>query len=87
MWSKKIHNFAMWFAIILGVPLSITGIIMEEGDFLIWTVSDGIWNTAIEIHRLCSDKFALVLAVMMITGMAMWAIPKILSRREKSKLS
>lgn len=77
----------MWFAIALGVPLAITGVIMEEeGDFLFWVVSGDLGEKVREIHRLCSNKFALVLAVMMVTGFLMWAIPKILSRRVANKV-
>lgn len=86
-WSKKIHNFSMWFAIILGVPLAITGVIMEEEGFLFWAVSNDLGYKVREVHRLCSNKFALVLAIMMVTGFLMWAIPKILTKRAQSKLS
>lgn len=86
-WSKKIHNTAMWFAIVLGVPLSITGVIMEEERFLFWAVSNDLGYKVRELHRFCSTKFALVLAIMMVTGILMWVIPKILSRRAQSKIS
>jgi len=86
-WSKKIHRWAMWLAIALGIPLSITGVIMEEDSFLFWAVSND-WGYKIrELHRFCSNKFALVLAIMMVTGIVMWVIPKILSKRAQSKLS
>lgn len=71
----------MWFAIALGVPLAITGVIMEEEGFLFWAVSNDLGYKVREIHRLCSNKFALVLAIMMVTGFLMWGIPKLLSRR------
>lgn len=76
----------MWFAIVLGVPLAVTGVIMEEGSFLFWPISSESENNARILHRLVSTKFALVLAVMMITGFVMWGVPKILARRVASKV-
>lgn len=73
----------MWLAIALGVPLALTGIVMDS-DFLVG-FDFGINVRA--VHRLVANKFALILAIMMLTGFAMWLIPILLSRRAKSKLS
>lgn len=81
VWSKKIHRVAMWFAIVLGVPLALTGVIMEN-DGLYYLVSS--WDYGYktrELHRIVSNKFALVLAVMMTTGFLMWAIPLYLKKK------
>ncbi|MFH2019080.1 MAG: hypothetical protein ABII80_00475 [bacterium] len=84
-WSKKIHRWSMWFAIGLGVPLSLTGIIMEESDgwgqtlgiqFLLWSRS---------IHRAISTKFVLVLGIMIVSGLVMWAIPELIKLRARKK--
>lgn len=51
----------------------------------IFTVSQLEWTRS--IHRAISSKFAVVLAVMMITGFLMWLLPKILRSQAQSKLS
>lgn len=81
-WARKIHKWTMWLAILLGVPLAISGVIMEEGDGWrgIFTFDQMIWIRG--VHREISTKFALVLALMIVTGLLMWAIPKMLSKRK-----
>jgi len=86
-WAKKIHRLAMWFAILLGVPLALTGVMMESESLSLWSAGMDWGYKVRELHRLVSTKFALVLAIMMITGLLMWAIPRILSKRAQSKLS
>lgn len=82
VWARKIHKWTMWLAILLGVPLSLSGVIMEgeSGWRDIFTIEQMLLVRT--IHRAISTKFALVLAIMMVTGLAMWAIPKILSKRK-----
>ena len=77
----------MWFAILLGVPLAISGVILQEGNFLIWVVSNDWGYKVRAVHRFVSNPFALVLAGMMVTGFLMWIVPKLLSSSAKNKLS
>ena len=81
-WAKKIHKWTMWLAIVLGVPLALSGVIMEEDDGWrnIFTFDQMIWIRG--VHREISTKFVLVLAIMIVTGLLMWVIPKILSKRK-----
>jgi len=80
-WSKKIHRVSMWFAIILGVPLAITGVILENESLSLIAASSDWGYKVRELHRATSAKFALVLAVMMVTGFLMWLIPSLLKKR------
>lgn len=86
-WSRKIHTLLMWLAILFGVPLAITGVLLHqivegESSFFLLDPYMVRW-----LHSKVSNPFALVLAGMMITGFLMWIIPKILSKRAKNKLS
>jgi len=77
IWSKKIHRLTMWLAIILGIPLSLTGIMMEKSNLFEPRLGIQTLITARSLHRTISTKFALVLAMMMVTGFLMWVIPEI----------
>ena len=71
----------MWIAILLGVPLTLTGLMLHkiiEGEGYLIPVDPFLvrwW------HGKLSNPFALILAVMMVSGFLMWAVPKILSWR------
>lgn len=87
VWSKKIHVWSMWFAILFGIPLAISGLLLHkivEGDNILSLIDP---RQVRWVHIQVSNKFALILAIMMTTGFLMWAIPKILSRHPKSKIS
>jgi hypothetical protein len=76
----------MWFAIVLGVPLALTGVILEN-DSLMYYFASNDWGYLVrELHRMVSTKFALVLAVMMVTGILMWAIPRLLIKRSQPSI-
>lgn len=82
-WSKKIHRLAMWFSILFGVPLALSGVMLHkliEGEFFFFQIDE---STVRFVHNKASNPFALTLAVMMLTGFLMWVIPKILSARVK----
>lgn len=83
IWSKKIHRWSMWFAIGLGVPLSLTGIVMEKSNLFepILGLQTLVWGRS--FHREISTKFVLALAVMIITGLLMWGIPELKKIKEK----
>lgn len=77
-WSKKIHNWSMWLAVIFGIPLAISGLLLHkivEGEGGWIPIDPAIVRWA---HGQVSNPFALVLAVMMVTGMMMWGVPKLL---------
>ena len=84
-WARKIHKWTMWLAILLGVPLALSGVIMEgdSGWRDIFSFEQMIWIRG--IHREISTKFALVLAIMIVTGLLMWVIPKIIQSRNVVK--
>lgn len=83
-WARKIHKWTMWLAILLGVPLALSGVIMEEDGWRnIFTFDQMIWIRG--VHREISTKFVLVLAIMIVTGLLMWVIPKIIQSRNVVK--
>lgn len=84
-WAKKIHNLMMWFTIILGVPIAVTGIIIGEPEKWEMIFNSSQMYTIRYIHGEWSEKFAIVLAIMMVTGFLMWVLPKILSRNVRVK--
>ncbi len=82
-WSKKIHRLAMWFSIVFGVPLALSGVMIHklmEGEFFLIPFDE---STVRFVHNKVSNPFALTLAVMMVTGFLMWLVPKIMSARAK----
>lgn len=85
LWSKKIHRIAMWLAIILGVPLAVTGVILENETLSLWAATQDYGYIVRSLHRATSTKFALVLAVMMVTGFLLWLIPKLRARATSLK--
>lgn len=86
-WSKKIHNWTMWLMIVLGIPVTLTGVVMENEMLSLWAAEMDLGYKVRELHSTLGSKFAIVLAIMTVTGFLMWAIPKILSKRAQSKLS
>ncbi|HBD02501.1 MAG: hypothetical protein UX38_C0001G0073 [Microgenomates group bacterium GW2011_GWC1_46_16] len=80
-WSKKIHRFAMWLVIGLGIPLSFTGVIMENRALGKWASSLGWGRNVAWLHGKISIEFTVVLAIMMVSGFSMWVIPKILQKK------
>lgn len=80
-WSKKIHRLAMWVMTVLGTGMAIGGLVLHrelEGEWLptfIDTTLIRYW------HNKMASPFALFLALMIVTGLVMWAVPKILSNR------
>lgn len=75
----------MWFMIVLGVPIAVTGVLIEEPEKWSFIFSPTQMYTIRSIHGEWSGKFALVLAAMMMTGFLMWLLPKILSQNAKKK--
>lgn len=82
-WAKTIHRWAMWIAILLGVPLALTGLALHkivegEGGFLPVDPMIVRWW-----HGQLSSPFALILAVMMVSGFLMWWVPRMLVWRAR----
>ena len=84
-YAKKIHQWTMWLAIALGVPLAISGVVIEGDSGWRDVFNIEQLTTMRSIHRLISTKFALVLAVMMTSGFLMWLLPKIIAQRLQRK--
>jgi len=84
-WAKKIHNWMMWLMILSGVPIALSGIIIEDTKEWLWLFSKDQLNLIRFIHGEWSSKFALILAVMMITGFLMWLLPRILRSQKLKK--
>lgn len=83
-WSKKIHRLTMWLVTVLGIGMASGGLLLHrelEGEWIpefINTLTIRYW------HNKLASPFALVLAIMIGTGILMWGIPKILSKRTQS---
>jgi hypothetical protein len=71
-WAKKIHKWVMWAVVALGSWMMMSGYLMHKGlggDFV------RFWHNGV------SQYFLLVLLAQMITGIVMWGVPKLLSKR------
>ena len=75
----------MWFAIIMGVKIETTGVLIEEQEKWEAIFNHSKMYTIRDIHGEWSGKFAIVLAIMMVTGFLMWLLPRMLSRYAKTK--
>ncbi len=76
-YSRKIHRIFMFLTIFLSLIMWLTGQVME-GNFLI--IDD---FTARKIHRLVSNFFSPILAIMGLTGLIMYFYPLIKKVRNK----
>lgn len=80
-WSKKLHKLAMWFVAVLGTVMASGGLMLHrelEGEWIpsmIDTMFIRYW------HNKLSTPFAFFLMIMIVTGLLMWGIPKLLSRK------
>lgn len=80
-WSKKIHRLAMWVMTVLGTGMAVGGLVLHrelEGEWIPALIDTSLiryW------HNKIASPFALFLAVMIGTGLIMWAVPKILANR------
>jgi len=73
LWSRQIHKLIMWICIVTGVPMALTGLLLDDGG-----------NSTIRlVHRLLSKPFAISLAGLMVTGVVMWGVPVLLKRSRK----
>jgi len=83
-WAKKIHNWVMWGVVLLGSWMMASGYLMHKE-------LEGELRIAIDMkfvrfwHNEVSQYFLVVLLLQMLTGLLMWGVPKILSRRGPSK--
>lgn len=81
--SKKIHVILMWFSFVLGIPVAVTGMLIEEPEKWEMIFTPVQMYSFRKIHGEWSTKFALVLALMMVTGFLLWLIPRMLSSKTK----
>lgn len=85
LWSKKIHRLAMWVVMFLGLGMAGGGMMLHrelEGEWIppmVDTLLIRYW------HNKMASPFALFLMIMIVTGLLMWAIPKILTRKNQTK--
>ena len=85
-WSKKILNWTMWAVVLLGSWMMVSGYLMHkelEGESLL-PVATMLFMRA--WHNRVSQYFLVFLGLQMLSGLLMWGVPKILSRRAQSKL-
>lgn len=83
LWSKKIHRLAMWVVMLLSIAMGGSGMVMHrelEGEWLPELIDTLVLR---EWHNRLSTPFAIFLGIMLITGLIMWGVPKILSKRNK----
>jgi hypothetical protein len=75
VFSRKIHRILVVFITVLGTVMAVTGVTMHEageGNKLLSFIDI---NSAEEIHNTLSVYFAVVLALMIITGLFMYLFP------------
>lgn len=82
-WSKKIHRLTMWLMILLGVPQAVTGVLLEDGTKWRQVLGRETMGKVLELHAFVGSKFAIILAVMMVTGVLMWLLPELQKRKRK----
>lgn len=71
----------MWILLFIGSGMTIGGLVMHrelEGEWYPPFIDS---SQVRELHNRMAVPFALTLAVMMLTGLIMWGVPKILSKR------
>lgn len=84
-WSKKFHKWVMWAVVVLGTWMMFSGFVMHrelEGDWLpenLDTLFIRDW------HNRASQLFLLALLLQMVTGLLMWAVPKLMRRARAKK--
>lgn len=81
VWSKKIHRLMMWVVLVIGLGMMVGGLVMHrelEGEWYPPFIDSILVR---ELHNTMAVPFALALGVMMATGLLMWGVPKILSKR------
>lgn len=83
LWSKKIHNLAMWGVVAIGLFMMTSGMAMHrelEGEWLpkfVDTVFLRQW------HNSFSQLFLVLFGVQMVTGLGLWMLPKIIRNRAR----
>ena len=79
--SKQIHRLTLWAVIVLGVPQVATGVVMKWPRLVGSEVS--ALALARQLHNALSVYFAIFLVAQMVTGLVMWAYPKLVQRRSQ----
>lgn len=83
LWAKKIHRLAMWVTVVLGLVMTGGGLVMHQELAGEWVPAAIDTSLVRYWHNRLAIPFALFLTAMMVTGILMWGIPKILSKRAK----
>ncbi len=89
VWSRRVHRWSMWLTLVLLVPMVLTGLSLEdigegESSLLSLFISPELVR---EVHRTLASPFAIMLGVMVASGLAMWGLPllmRFLLKQERS---
>lgn len=71
----------MWVVLVIGSGMMVGGLVMHrelEGEWYPPFIDSALVR---QLHNTMAVPFALALGVMMLTGLLMWGVPKILSKR------
>lgn len=71
----------MWVVVVIGAYMSFSGLVMHReigGEWVPGFIDTG-WMR--EMHNKLSNLFGLVLWGMIVTGLFMWAFPRLISRK------
>lgn len=79
-WAKKIHKIVMWVVVVLGAWMMISGYLMHHelaGDLRFDIDMEFVryWHDGI------SQYFLVALLLQMISGLTIWAVPKLIQRK------
>jgi uncharacterized membrane protein YhaH (DUF805 family) len=80
-WSKKIHRLAMWVVMLLGSIMMFGGMVMHQDIEGGWYPDFADPALARQGHLFFAVPFTITLIIMIVTGLLLWAVPKILARR------
>lgn len=81
-YSRKIHRFLVLLMVIIGFFMMSTGLTMKYPE-----ISPFNPKQARILHNALSNYFALILAVMMLTGLIMYITPWLLKRFRKDNIT
>jgi hypothetical protein len=85
IWAKKIHRFMLWFVTVLGLWMMTSGYLMHHELEGTAYLSSEMMLFIRYWHNGVSQYFLVVLLLQMLTGLSMWAIPKLIAQGAKNK--
>jgi len=81
LFAKKIHRLLVWAVVIFGLLMMGTGLILKYPKF--GEVLGLDWEPVRYLHNQLSTYFAIVLAIMILTGLVMYIYPLLKQRSNK----